>query len=151
MDNKLTASQLDTNTRPLTAKETAFKDNYGNPGSDTYNNGTQSAIKAGFKPKGARVQACRLLTKPNIIKALEDIKAETKAELDVTVAEIVSNARWQIEYGKAKGDSQALARGNDQLGRIIGAYTDNIKNTGDGLQLNFNTKAYPRAADKDTA
>jgi phage terminase small subunit len=52
-------------------------------------NGTRAAIAAGYSEKGARVEACRLLTKPNIQKMIEKLAAERAKKLEITADRVL--------------------------------------------------------------
>lgn len=63
-------------------------------------------------------------TKINSFKAKMMAKAEII--LNVTLEEVVNNARWLIEFGKDKGRTSAVRAGNYQLGCTIAAFKENI-------------------------
>jgi len=52
-------------------------------------NGTRAAIAAGYSEKGARVEACRLLTKPNIQEMIEKLAAERAKKLGLSADRIL--------------------------------------------------------------
>ena len=137
----------------LTAKQQAFVNSYADPGSKTYNNAYQSAVKAGYAEATA-VQAGRAIAENcRVNKAIDDKWAEIAEKMDVTRGEVVKNARWLIKHGQDNGKGQDVAAGNLQLGKIIAAYTDNLQQSGlsvnvreakrDGKQIKTD-KAYPR-------
>lgn len=47
-------------------------------------NATQAAIRAGYAERSAKVQACRLLTKDNVSRAVEQCKAERSKRTEIT-------------------------------------------------------------------
>lgn len=51
-------------------------------------NATQSAIRAGYKEKSARQQACKLLTKANIIAYIKEIQTKVEKEKIMDIKEI---------------------------------------------------------------
>jgi len=53
-------------------------------------NGTQAAIRAGYKPVGAAVQASRLLNIPKIQARLEELKSERVNRIRVTQDDVLS-------------------------------------------------------------
>ncbi|KKN75874.1 hypothetical protein LCGC14_0375820 [marine sediment metagenome] len=97
--------------RPLTAKQTSFTEYYCNPGSDTYNNATQSAIKAGYSAGSADVRAAELVVNSRVITAMTEYKAKTTAKLDhnrdIAIAQLNQNIAWLTPKAKT-GDTQAV-------------------------------------------
>lgn len=55
-------------------------------------NGAQAAIRARFAESGARVQASRLLSKPNIQARISELQKELEAKLELNTVEIAQ--RW---------------------------------------------------------
>jgi phage terminase small subunit len=68
--------------KPLTAKQASFVQYYADPGSDTYNNATNSAIKAGYEARSAKVSGHNNITAYNVKQAINGYKTETAAILD---------------------------------------------------------------------
>ena len=69
----------DSSARPLTARERRFVEEY-----LVDLMGEHAAIRAGYSPKTARVQASQVLTRPNIQAALEAGYKERQARMNVT-------------------------------------------------------------------
>jgi phage terminase small subunit len=53
-------------------------------------NASAAAIRAGYSPKTARVQAADLLTKPSIAKAIAEAQAKALAKSEVTVERTIA-------------------------------------------------------------
>lgn len=70
--------------KPLTARQEAFCYNY-----VELNNGTQAAIKAGYKPTTADQQASRLLTKSKIREKIDQLKKEQQSASIATAQEVM--------------------------------------------------------------
>jgi phage terminase small subunit len=51
-------------------------------------NGNAAAIRAGYKPHSARIQASTLLTKPNIQVYLSELEAKTSKKLEITAERV---------------------------------------------------------------
>jgi phage terminase small subunit len=82
-------------------------------------NGTQAAIAAGYAPRGARVQACRLLTKANIqfaiaerVNAREDAAIAVADERDRILSVIARD-----ENAEARDRIRAISELNKCTGR----------------------------------
>ncbi len=115
-------------TQKLTAKQSSFVDYYCDPGSETYNNAYQSAIKAGYAHTTATLACKHILGNVRVQAAVIEKRAEVQATLAVTAEEVIANARWLIEHGKAKNCGADVRAGNDQLGKIIAIFTEsNLK------------------------
>ena len=129
MENKLTASQLDTNTKPLTAKESAAVEYYTNAGSDTYNDWCNSYKKANYSTRynGWKAEAIKTKHKPHIKQAIEDNKASMVAKLDVTVEFIVNKLLTGLAMAETKQDLSAMARFSELLGRYKTMFTDKVE------------------------
>ena len=96
-------------------------------------NGTQSAIRAGYGKRGARVTACRLLTNPNIAAAIDDAHAQRFQELDVTTKRILSEL---ASVGFVDIERTTKIRGYEKvralelLGRHMRLFVDRHEHTG---------------------
>ena len=97
------------NTRPLNEREKIFCREYVKQG-----NGQQSAIKAGYSPRTAIVQASRLLTRDNIKQEITRLseKREQKAIMD---ANEVMDWFSKIARGEVKDQFGLDASLNDRL------------------------------------
>lgn len=78
------APQPDASTRPLTAKERRFVEEYA-----LHRNGARAARAAGFAARSARVTASRLLAKANVREALCEIDAELAERSRMTREEVL--------------------------------------------------------------
>ena len=80
-------------------------------------NGTQAAIRAGYSPKTADVQASRLLTRVKVCAAIAQKQAERSAKAELTtewiIERLIENANRAMEAEPAR----------DAAGRPIGIYT----------------------------
>ena len=113
--------------KKLTGKEEAFIQFYCSNGF----NGTQAAIKAGYSENTAGEIACENLKKPHIKEHIDAYKKEQANKNDVTIQEIISNARYIVDAAKVGDDLSNMTKGNEQLGKTIGAFTDVQKNEGE--------------------
>ena len=120
-----------TKKRGLTVKQKRFVENI-----LTSDNQTQAAIKAGYKPESARITASENLTKDNIKSEINKRTAEIEAKTDITLQEVIENARYLINLGKEKQNGTDISNGNKQLGEMIAAFKQAIINEDKPKQLN---------------
>jgi phage terminase small subunit len=99
------------------SRQLEFIKNYADPRSETFANGMQSAIKAGYKEHTARIHACRLLTQDNIKKEIERFRAEIDRKNEVTLEwldqqllDLYGNCRKTADLTNAKGVLQLIGQ-----------------------------------------
>jgi phage terminase small subunit len=128
-------SDKTTKTRPLTAKQASFVQYYADSGSDTYNNATQSMIKAGYSAKWAEDNCNRLTGNDRVKYAVIAYRDKTAKKIDVTREEIVSKLRQLAGLDKSDDiqtlNNAEMIRSLELLGRHKAMFTDNIANTVD--------------------
>ncbi len=86
--------------------------------------GAEAARRAGYSPRGADVQACRLLAKANVKARVAELQAETAKEIQWTredhlrrLHEIGEAAERAKHYGVA-------ARCEELRGKVLGFYAE---------------------------
>lgn len=113
-------------------------------------NGTQAAIRAGYKEKNARSQASALLTNPNILARVRELQQEQVERLAVTQDYVVlqlidtynccrepapvmqydrDSGQW-VETGTYQFDSKGALRALELLGKHLGMYNDKLQVSG---------------------
>jgi len=118
----------------LTLKQRLFVDYYTAAGSDTYNNATQSAIKAGYKDtKSVEATACNLLRLPKIQKAIDAKLAERRKKIeynyDIAIQQldmVINNLRPLANRGNVQAN-QALTAAIREKNAITGLHTQTVK------------------------
>ena len=104
----------------LTAKQQSFVQYYADVGSGTYNNGTQSAKKAGYSMKTANEQAARLLANVSIKEAIAVYKAGIAVKLELTREaqhkKLQQALQMAIETKSAAAMTSAIREQNEMLG-----------------------------------
>ena len=70
--------------KPLNAKQEAFVQAYCTPNSKTYNNATQSAIAAGYKPKYISKNIGQITGNKGVQLRIDQIRADSAAETKTT-------------------------------------------------------------------
>lgn len=76
---------------------------------------------------GHRQCARSLLAIPYVKDKINKIMATLAVKNEVTLDEVVANARLQVMLGKAQGCAADIKGGNEQLGKIIAAFKDRIE------------------------
>ena len=100
---------------PLSPKQARFVQEYQVDG-----NGAQAALRAGYGPSGAKVAACRLLTRPNVMEALSIGRSAYAEKLAITRADIVSKLLEAFEMAKMKSEPMGMVRAASELARLLG-------------------------------
>jgi len=117
----------------LTDMQRAFVEHYTAVGTKTHNNGAQAAIAAGYSPKGADVQASRLLVLDKVKRAIDaKYKAKrAKIEYNYDIAiESLNKVISNLEPLAAKGNIQANRALTDAIrekNAITGLHTQTVK------------------------
>lgn len=108
----------------MTIKQKKFVENY-----IKGDNATQAAIKAGYKPKNARIRASENVTKSNIKSEIDKRKAEIEAKTNITVESIQKEHQYYQKLAEEKGDLSTATANLVAKGRTIAAYSDNLNTT----------------------
>ncbi len=109
-------------TPTLSAKQTRFVSEYLVDG-----NAAQAAIRAGYKPIGAKVTGCRLLTNPNLRARLEALQAADATRLCLEREVVLNGLTQSIEMARLQGNPAAMIRGWSEIGRLMGYYAPEVK------------------------
>lgn len=111
--------------KPLRKKQRLFCWAYtdrSNP--DTFDNGTKSAIKAGYSPTHAGQQASIMLHWPEIQAEITKLSIEWEKKFSVTVEEKIRIAWEMFLEAKAEGKVLVADRWFEQHGRLSGHYVE---------------------------
>ena len=111
---------------PVRKKQRLFVLAYCDRGEKTYQNGTQSAIKAGYSEKYSHTTANLLLKREEIRKEICRIEAELNEKFSVTIEEKIKIA-WEM-FLEAKRSNKPLVaeRWYEQHGKLSGHYTQQV-------------------------
>ena len=99
----------------LTPKQARFVEEYLLDG-----NGAQAALRAGYGPCGAKVAACRLLTRPNVKAAIDAGRHAYSEKLEITRADIVAKLLESFEMAKMMSLPLGMVRASAELARLLG-------------------------------
>lgn len=109
--------------KPLSKMEQKFVEAYAG-------NGEQAAIIAGYSKKTARMQASRLLTRANVIKAIKARQEEPRA-LRILTRQERQNFWTKVALGEEEGaDMKDRLKATELLGRSEADFTDKLNLSG---------------------
>lgn len=95
-------------------------------------NATQAAVKAGYSPKTAAVQAHDLLRKPNVMAELNAMQAEVAGKLNLTIEAVLAGVMGTTLEAREAQEFAACLKGYELLGKHLKMWTDKQELTGDG-------------------
>jgi hypothetical protein len=99
----------------LTAKQGRFVDEY-----IVTECGAEAARRAGYSPCGAKVTACRLLTKPNLQAAIAAKRAELAHKFELDREAVLCGLFEGVAMARQGGDASAYIRGWLAVAKITG-------------------------------
>ena len=91
-------------------------------------NGTQAAIRAGYSPKAAHVQASRLLSKTKVADAIAEKQAKAQRRTEITVDAVLEGLRREATAEHNSGATRVHAW--TQLAKALGMFYQNVQVTG---------------------
>ena len=109
----------------LTPKQTRFIDEY-----LIDLNGTQAAIRAGYSPKAAEVQASVLLRNPNVREVVDRRMADLQRRTGITQEAVLGILWTEAQGGGPDTTSSARVRAAELLGKHQGMFVDRVQHEG---------------------
>ena len=106
----------------LSAKQARFVAEYLVDG-----NGAAAAVRAGYGVVGAKVTACRLLTRANLQNALRARQAADATRLSLQREDVLKGLLAAVEQARTQGDPAAMIRGWSEIGKLMGYYAPETK------------------------
>lgn len=85
-------------------------------------NGQQAAIRSGYSPVSAKVQASRLLTNDNVRQLIQCKLKETEQRLQLQRDDVIRGLIKAAEQAKEQDDPQAAIDAYREIGRMLGYY-----------------------------
>lgn len=128
------------NENKLTAKEEAFCVAYTTVGSETFSNGTKSAIEAGYAEDSARTQAWRMLRKEHIKKRICELYDKNMEENMVTTSSVLANLDHDRQMARKNHQYSVATRCTELRGKYLSMFTDNVNQSGKGLTINVTAR-----------
>jgi hypothetical protein len=134
---KIEGMENATISRPLTAKQSRFIDEY-----MVDMNGAAAAERALYSKKTSRAIACELLTKPDIQAELRARGAALARELEITRAGVVRGLLDAFEMAKADRQPSIMVSSMAAVAKLLGMYAVETKHVAltvgqEGVQANF--------------
>ncbi len=117
------------NEKELTAKEEAFCVAYTTIGSETFSNGTKSAIEAGYAEDSARTQAWRMLRKEHIKRRIRELYDKNMEDNMVTTGSVLANLSHDRQMARKNRQYSVATRCTELQGKYLAMFTDNISDT----------------------
>ncbi len=114
------------NEKELTAKEEAFCVAYTTIGSETFSNGTTSAVEAGYAEDSARTQAWRMLRKEHIKGRIRELLDKNMEENMVTTGSVLANLAHDRLMARTNHQYSVATRCTELEGKYLAMFTDNI-------------------------
>ncbi len=127
----------------LKPKEEAFCVAYTTIGSETFNNGTKSAIEAGYAEDSARTQAWRMLRKEHIKARIRELYDKNLAENMVTTGSVLANLAHDRQMARKHHQYHVAKSCTELEGKYLAMFTDRID---DGREENRTSTPEERAA-----
>ena len=93
-----------------------------------------AARKAGYSEKTARSIGHELLTKPDILEAIQDRQQATALVLGVTRQKVVSDLLEAVQTAREQGQPMAMIAGAREIGKMLGFYAAEVHQV--GVKLN---------------
>lgn len=89
-------------------------------------NGKQAAIRAGYSPKTAEVQASKLLSLPKVAAFVKTLMDERGQRTQVTVDSVVASIEACRDGAFAEGAWAPAIRANELLGKHVGMFSQQL-------------------------
>jgi phage terminase small subunit len=87
-------------------------------------NGKQAAIRAGYSPKTAEVQASRLLSNAKVREMVDQARSQVSADLGITREYVLKSLREIGEEARQAGERTPSIRAFELLGKSLGMFSD---------------------------
>jgi phage terminase small subunit len=112
----------------LTAKQLKFTREYAKDG-----NGTQAAIRAGYAPNSARIEASRLLTNVNIGKAVTKFQENHRLKTEVTIESLAAELEHDRDRARQLDQTATAVTATVQIAKLYGLDINRNINENNGL------------------
>lgn len=106
----------------LTSKQSRFIDEY-----LIDLNGAQAAVRAGYSPKCAKEQACRLLTYAHVQTEIEERNRDIEVRLEISRDNVLEGFQEAYEIAKDNNNPGAMTGAYRELAKMCGYYEPDKK------------------------
>lgn len=112
-------------------------------------NGAAAAVRAGYGVGGAKVAACRLLTKDNVQKALQAHQNADANRLGLAREDVLAGLLGAINQARMQANPRAMISGWRQIARLMGFYTPEVRETKLSASAQATTDRYEAMSDAE--
>lgn len=105
------------NNATLTPRQARFLDQYLATGC-----AAKAAVAAGYSPNGAKVTGCRLLTNPNLKRAIEVRRQADATRLSITRENVLQRLLEAFDMAREQREPAAMVAAARELGKMLGFY-----------------------------
>jgi phage terminase small subunit len=113
--------------KQLSQREAAFAVHFTTIGSDTFSDGKNSAIAAGYSDRSAHVAASRLIKRDKVRKRISELHSENMQRNLITTDKVLAD----LEHDKVmarKHNQYSVAKGCTELqGKYLAMFTDRLQ------------------------
>jgi phage terminase small subunit len=113
-----------TNAEQLNPKEDSFCIHYTTIGTETYSNGTRSAMEAGYAEKSAHTSAWKLLKRPAIRERVLELHTENMRRNMITVDKVLADIEHDKILARQKGDIASALRADELQGKYLAMFVE---------------------------
>lgn len=111
--------------KKLTARQLKFTREYAVDG-----NGTQAAIRAGYAPKSARIEASRLLTNVNVGNAVAKFQEKHRLKTEVPIESLAAELEHDRERARQLDQTSVAVQATMHIAKLHGLEINKNENNG---------------------
>mgnify|MGYP003648594618 FL=1 len=109
----------------MTARQLKFTREYAVDG-----NGTQAAIRAGYAPKSARIEASRLLTNVNVGNAVAKFQEKHRLKTEVTIESLAAELEHDRDRARQLDQTSVAVQATMHIAKLHGLEINKNENNG---------------------
>ena len=109
----------------LTAKQLKFTREYAKDG-----NGTQAAIRAGYSPNSAQMQASRLLSKDMVCNAVAKFQEKHRLKTEVTIESLAAELEHDRDRARQLDQTSVAVQATMHIAKLHGLEINKNENNG---------------------
>ena len=111
--------------KKLTARQLKFTREYAVDG-----NGTQAAIRAGYAPKSARIEASRLLTNVNVGNAVAKFQENHRLKTEITIESLAAELEHDRDRARQLDQTSVAVQATMHIAKLHGLEINKNENNG---------------------
>ena len=111
--------------KKLTARQLKFTREYAVDG-----NGTQAAIRAGYAPKSARIEASRLLTNVNVGNAVAKFQEKHRLKTEITIESLAAELEHDRDRARQLDQTSVAVQATMHIAKLHGLEINKNENNG---------------------